>query len=153
VNSHDELTYRLELAEGYLQQAEADYVSSKWHGCMANAQESVENAGKAIVSCFAPVARSHHVVGQLAEVLQTAQLPADLRQALVTMLPDFGKMGLAAHVRVTYGDERTFTPPWKLIQQPEAEAGLRRARDAVALGRRFLAYFSAPPQPEADKPD
>ena len=60
------------------------------------------------------------------------------------MLPDFDSMGKATHARATYGDEATFTPPWKLIQRPEAEDGLNKARAAVDLVRKFHTHYFPP---------
>jgi hypothetical protein len=85
VNSREDADYRLTLAKGYLSRAESDAVDEQWDGCLANAQEAVENAGKS-------------------------------------------------------------TPPWELIQKPEAMDGLEKARRAVALAESIYAEMTKPPE-------
>ena len=38
---------------------------------------------------------------------------------------------LKEHIQATYGDEATFTPPWELFNEAQAEAALTAARRAV----------------------
>jgi len=56
-----------------------------------------------------------------------------VRQKLNEALDDFRGMGLETHIRATYGDESTRTPPWVLVQESEARIGLEKGRRAVAL--------------------
>ena len=81
MNTRDDARYRLDLAEGYLTEAEEDFAADKWSGCLAAAQESVENAGKAIIACLAPVVKTHEPSRQLAALLDDPRLPAHLRIA------------------------------------------------------------------------
>ena len=63
-------------------------------------------------------------------------------QRLISALDDFRNMGLKTHVRATYGDESTRTPPWELIQEREAREGLTKARRATALAEMILAEMT-----------
>lgn len=141
MNTRDEAAYRLELAEGYLHEADDAYLGERWHACLAGAQESVENSVKAMVACLAPVVKTHDPAKQLAGLLGNQAIPSDLRDAVQARLVDFYGLGREAHIRATYGDERTHTPPWRLIPQSEAEDALKKARAALALARRFHAYY------------
>ena len=133
MNSREDAAYRLELAKGYLSRAESDAVDEQWDGCLANAQEAVENAGKSILEHFRPTPRAHDVLEPLEQLLKLEAVPESVKQKLLAALAAFQDMGLETHVRAAYGDEATRTPPWELIQEPEATAGLEKARRAVAL--------------------
>ena len=111
MNSLEEACYRLTLAEGYLQKAEKFFAQEAWHDCMRDAQASIENAGKAVIACFAPVERSHEPVHQIMALLENGIFPEELCPLIENSLPVFGAMGHKEHIEVTYGDEETYTPP------------------------------------------
>jgi len=142
VNSLEDASYRLQLAHGYLEKAVNDARDGQWDDCLANAQEAVENAGTAILSQFRPIPKTHDVLNPLIDLLAQPNVPESVRRKLSDSMEDFRDMGLEAHIRATYGDETTRTPPWELIQQPEAEAGLEKARRAVALGEAVYAEMT-----------
>jgi HEPN domain-containing protein len=139
VNSREDADYRLVLARGYLSRAEKDAAAEQWDGCLANAQEAVENAGKSILAHFRPTPRAHDVLGPLQQLLSLASTSEEVRQKITDRLDLFRDMGLEIHIRATYGDEERRTPPWELIQEPEARAGLEKARGAVALAEAVYA--------------
>ena len=138
VNSRDDATFRLDLAVGYLARAESDARESRWDSCLANAQEAVENAGKSILAHFRPTPQTHDVIKPLEKLLKLETVPQKIKQRLASALDDFRNMGQQTHVRATYGDESTYTPPWKLIQEREALEGLGKARRVTALAETIL---------------
>lgn len=133
MNSRDDAEYRLRLARGYLAKAEDDARDEQWDDCLANAQDAVENAGKAVLSHFRPVPKTHDLLAPLGELLSQPGVPERVRQHITDSLDAFREMGVATHIRAAYGDEATRTPPWELIHEPEARAGLNKARRAVAF--------------------
>jgi len=151
VNSLDDPAYRLELARGYLAKAEKDARDGQWDDCLANTQEAVENAGKAILSHFRPIPKTHDVITSLKDLLEQASVPETIQQKVSGALDVFRDMGLETHIRATYGNEATRTPPWELIQEPEATAGLDKARRAVALAEEVYAAMTFPP-PTGESP-
>ena len=146
MNSLDDPAYRLQLARGYLAKAENDARDGQWDDCLANAQEAVENAGKAVLSHFRPIPKTHDVIHLLNDLLGQASVPETVRQKVGEALDVFHDMGLETHIRATYGNEATRTPPWELIQEPEATAGLEKARRAVPLAEAVYAEMTAPPR-------
>ena len=150
MNSRDDATYRLVLAKGYLAKAESNATDERWDDCLANAQEAVENAGKAILSHFRPVPKRHDVLEPLRDLLGQKEVPPTAQKNIKDVLDAFEGMGLDAHIRATYGDEVTNTPPWDLIDKPEAMAGLAKARQAVALAVSIFAEMTQPPSSGAD---
>ena len=133
MRSRDDAAYRLELAKGYLARAESDAVDGQWDGCLANAQEAVENAGKSVLAHFRPVPHTHDLIELLQQLLKLDAIPTAIRQRIEGALEAFRGMGFDTHVRAAYGDEETHTPPWELIDEAEAHAGLEKARRAVTL--------------------
>ncbi|MBI3763198.1 MAG: HEPN domain-containing protein [Chloroflexi bacterium] len=153
MNSHDDPLYRLKLAKRSLAKAENDAVDGQWDDCLAEAQEAVENAGKAILGHFRPIPKTHDVIGPLKRLTDKGNLPDAIRQDIEASLDAFRNMGLATHIRAAYGDELTGTVPWELIQEPEATAGLEKARRAVALAESVYAAVSGePPTVEPETP-
>jgi len=145
VRSRDDSVYRLELAKGYLARAESDAVDEQWDGCLANAQEAVENAGKCILAHFRPVPHTHDLIEPLEQLLKLDAVPAAIRRKIEGVLDAFRGMGFDTHVRAAYGDEESRTPPWELIDETEARTGLEKARRAVALAEEIYAEMTAPP--------
>lgn len=145
MNSREDAAYRITLAKGYLSRAENDAVDGQWDGCLANAQEAVENAGKSIIGHFRPTPRSHDVTETLEQLLKLEAVSESVKQKLIASLDAFRDMGLETHIRAAYGNEITHTPPWELIQESEATAGLEKARRAVALAEAIYAEMTAPP--------
>ena len=145
MNSRDDAAYRLDLAKGYLVRAEKEANEEQWDGCLADAQEAVENAGKSVLSFFRPVPRTHDVIEPLEQLLELDAVPESVKQKILPTLNAFQNMGIETHVRATYGSELTRTPPWELIKEPEATAGLDKARRAVKLAEDIFAEMMKPP--------
>ena len=138
MNSLDDAVFRLELAQGYLSKAERDARDQRWDDCLANAQNAVENAGKSVLSHFRPVPKTHDVVNPLRSLLEQPGVAPSVQAGIREALGAFDDMGLETHVRAAYGDEATHTPPWELIEEPEARAGLDKARRAIALAEAVI---------------
>ena len=133
MNSRDDAAYRLRLAKEYLADAETDASEKRWHTCLANSQEAVENAGKCILLQFRPMPATHDVEKLLQQLLHRKTVPSFVRERLRSELDAFRGMGMKTHVRATYGDEEARLTPRELIQQTEALDGLQKARRATAL--------------------
>ena len=133
MNSHDDAAYRLRLSKEYLTDAEMDAKEKRWHTCLANAQEAVENAGKSILLHFRPIPATHDIEKLLEQLLNNKAVPRSVQEQLRSQLGAFRGMGMKTHIRATYGDEEAHLTPRELIQRSEATEGLDKARRAVAL--------------------
>ncbi len=142
MNSREDAAYRLTLARGYLARAESAAVDRQWDGCLANAQEAVENAGKSILAHFRPIPMAHDMIEPLNQLLKQRNVSAAIKQRIAAALEAFEDMGFDTHIRATYGDEESHTPPWDLIPEFEAQAGLEKARRAVALAEAVYAEMT-----------
>lgn len=131
MNSKDDAQYRLKLASQHLEDAEKDLQFQLWRDCFSHSQECCENAGKAIIAMFKPVAATHEVQSQLKKLLDEELLPELAKSELKEALPLFGKLGLKEHILADYGDEKRYLTPWDLIDE-------RTARKTFSLARRSL---------------
>jgi HEPN domain-containing protein len=69
VKSSRDAEFRLELAEGFLREAEQHLDLSRRRSCVGNAQSSVENSAKAVIAMRGPVPKVHQVKSALAKLL------------------------------------------------------------------------------------
>jgi len=69
LNPKGEALYRLELAGGYLERARKALALGDFADVMAEAQLSVENSAKAVISCFRIPSWSHDPSEELLDVM------------------------------------------------------------------------------------
>mgnify|MGYP001125012848 CR=1 FL=1 len=144
MNPRNDARYRLTLAEGYLDKAERFYREASWHDCVRDAQAAIENAGKAIVACFTPVEKTYEPAEQIRVLLDEGAVPGPVHAMVVEALPSIEALGWKEHIQATYGDEATFTPPWELFNETQAESALTAARRAVvAAGEVYRLIFDS----------
>jgi len=138
VNSRDEVEFRLALAAGFLQEAEQD-VGLQRRSCVDNAQLAAENAGKAVLALFGIPPKTHEPAKEMATLLRTAGVTADVQGMVGRMLPDLLALGHAEHFMTDYGDETTYTLPWEIFTGESAGAALEKARRALSSAREIVA--------------
>ena len=126
------VTYRLRLAQGFLQEAEQDASLGRWRACIAHAQLAVENALKAVIALFAPVPRTHAPADVLSMMLEEGDIPQTMRADVQELVNIVQGLDLAAiHVQTDYGDETHGLTPWELFSEEDA-------REALAIARRVV---------------
>jgi HEPN domain-containing protein len=144
MNSSADAAYRLELARGYLKESEDALNVERWWACVASAQIAIENAGKTMIACFEPVEKVHAVSPQLKDLLKQTRLDADLKNEIAQHLTIFARYGAAEHIRTTYGDDKTHTPPWRMYQEEDARRAIADAQTVVQLAQKMIQrYFGS----------
>jgi HEPN domain-containing protein len=149
VNSSADVAYCLNLAKGFLREAEEDSQLERWRSCVDNSQLCVENSGKAILMLFGVSSKSHEPAKHLAQLIKNAQIPSHVRERLKEFLPDFLALGVEEHFMTDYGDETSYKLPWELFDRESAMTALESARrcksaaeEVVELTRRWRAEGS-----------
>jgi len=138
VESRADALYRLELARGFLREAEQDLALRRWRSAVKNAQLSVENAAKAVISQSCPAPKSHQVAQELRSLLQEADAPRE-RADLLTELAECAEiLGADVHIRTDYGDEVERVTPWALFSREDAEEAIGYAGRALSLATVIL---------------
>lgn len=143
LDSRDEAKYRAELADGHLERARKAMSRADFADTMSEAQLSIENAAKAVISCFQIPSWSHDPSEELRDIVK------DNRSRILNLLgPDFPQileeLAYDAHTvapehgRVTYGDVERRVPPWQLYSEQDARKVLEKAERACAAVRRFI---------------
>lgn len=138
MKARDEIAYRVALAEGFLAEAEQDLGLKRWRSCVDNAQLSVENAGKAVLSLFNVSPKTHEPSQQLAALLRERKLPHEVRDSMLKLLPELLALGKREHFLTDYGDEATYTLPWDLFTKESADEALEAARRSLELSKAII---------------
>lgn len=141
MKSKAESRYRLELAEGFLAEAEQDFELSRWRSCVDNSQLAVENSGKTIVACFRPVEKSHNPARQVADLLEKEEISPELISDIKILIPLLEKLGFEEHLKTDYGDEDTYKTPWNLFNKDDASEALEIARKCVRIAKRVYRFY------------
>ncbi|MFQ6015424.1 MAG: HEPN domain-containing protein [Anaerolineae bacterium] len=140
MNSSEDAAYRLQLARECLSEAEEDLNLKRWRPCVDGAQLAIENAAKAIVACFGPVPRTHEL-GERLQVISTLDRAKDVAAKIEPIIPLVVEYGTQMHIRVTYGDEKTFRTPRMLFGEGDAVKAAANARQVVAVAERVYEHF------------
>lgn len=137
MNPRRDTEFRLELAAGFLREAEEDIQLSRWRSCVDNAQMAVENAAKAIIAMRGPVPRIHKISGALSKMLKDPQLKS-VSKDLAALREITEKLGFEEHIRTDYGDESQYRTPWELFDRESAEEAASLARRAHDTALRII---------------
>jgi HEPN domain-containing protein len=132
VNSREDVEYRLDLSKGFLREAEQDFQLGRWRSCVANAQLSVENAGKAVLMLFGVSTKTHEPANHMAQLIKSPAIPKQAQDKIKDILPDFLLLGAEEHFMTDYGDESSYKLPWELFDEESARSALDAARKCKA---------------------
>lgn len=138
MNARDDAYYRLILARDYLKLAEDGLKKKFWWVCAANSQMAVENGVKAFIACFEPVEKIHEIERQLAALLKQGQLSDAEQKVIEELIPIAERYGRAEHIRATYGNDQTFTPPSKIYKEADARRALADANKVIRAAQRVI---------------
>lgn len=141
MRSQEEARYRLDLARGYLAEAEEDIERKRWRSCAASAQFSIENSAKAIIACFVPVAITHDPAVQLAKLIETEMMPEEVAAKARDIVPIAVKFGGKEHGLLSYGDAEHFRDPWSLVTQAKASEAIEGARRCLDIAEEIYEHF------------
>lgn len=138
MNSNDDIKYRLDLATGFLGEAEEDVQLKRWRSCVDNAQLAVENSGKTILMLFGMSSKTHGPAKHLAQLIQDVEIPDSIRDRIKDVLPDFLLLGADEHFMTDYGDESSYKLPWDMFDRESAESALKAARNCKSAAEEII---------------
>ncbi len=128
---------RLQLARGFLDEAEQDASLGRWRACVAHAQLAIQNALKAVIALFAPVPRTHTPGRILRVMLENGDIPEAWKEEIRSLLELAQGLDAAqVHIQTDYGDEFHGLTPWELFDEDDA-------REALSIARRVVAHTKA----------
>jgi HEPN domain-containing protein len=141
VNSKKDAAYRLKLAEGFLEEAEEDVSLSRWRSCVSNSQLVVENSGKAIITIFEPLGRTHEPAERIKALLEEGVFDESLKQEIKEALPLFEELGFEEHFMTDYGDEGSQKVPWQIYGEGEAREAIQIAKRCFDVSRKVYDFY------------
>jgi len=128
MNSREDVEYRLNLAKGFLKEAEEDFQLKRWRSCVNSSQLSVENSGKAILMLFGISLKTHKPARLLGKLVHNTEIPNEIRDKIKEILPEFLTLGVEEHFMTDYGDESSYALPWEIFDEESAKLALKAAR-------------------------
>lgn len=143
MNAVDQVAYRLDLARGFLREAEQDLQLGRWRSCVDNAQLAVENSGKAVLALYGVSPKTHDPAREVSALLRGRAVDPDSRRAMEGLLPDLLALGAAEHFLTDYGDETSGTLPWDLFTEESAQDAIGAARRSLEGAQRIAASDTA----------
>lgn len=129
----EEASFRIRLAEGFLNEARQDHGLSRWRSCVDNGQLAVENAAKSVLALLGPVGRTHQPAPLIREALAEGAFDDEHREAVALIVEYAELLGPDIHTRSDYGDEASGLTPWELFGDADAGQALTWAEHAVSL--------------------
>ncbi len=135
MTSREEAEYRLNLARGYLAEAEEDVGLKRWRSCADNAQLAIENAAKAIIACFEPVSHTHDPGPYLQTIVALEEVPEDLAGQIEGIISVVTSFGSQEHILFSYGDEEAFRDPWSIVTEGKAVEVIDGARRCFTVAQ------------------
>ena len=108
MRSTEEASYRLKLANGYVEEARKLFAGGLWRACTGSCQLAVENACKAAIALFRPVVRTHNLSDVLLDLLAEEEFDKQEVQGIERLAGYARILGLKEHILTDYGDELTY---------------------------------------------
>ncbi len=128
-----EASYRLRLADGFLEEASQDRTLSRWRSCVDNCQLATENAAKAALALLGPVGRTHDPAGLLRRALAGGEFSTGASKKVTRLATCAQTLGQSVHVQSDYGDEVSGKTPWEIFGEQAATQAHAIAEEAEAL--------------------
>lgn len=125
--------YRLRISQGFLEESRQDVLINRWRSAVDNAQLSVENSAKAVLSLVAPVGKTHNPAAQLRETLSNGYFPEIISEKVERLAECSEQLGFDIHIQTDYGDETERLTPWDLFDEKDALEALSLAQESVDL--------------------
>lgn len=145
MNWNEDARYRLQLAQGFLEEARQDLGLNRFRSCVDNAQLSIENATKTVIALFGPVAKTHEPWRELTTLLARGIIPQQLRQQVERLESLAARYGLQEHFLTDYGDEVRLLSPWQLFDREDAAEALETAETCLALAEEICSHWLEAP--------
>lgn len=133
MNSAGHVGYRLRLADGFLSEARQDVDLSRWRSAMDNAQLTIENAAKAVLSILGPVGRTHFPAAALRQSIDEKRWDTELLPQVQRLTELAELFGFDVHMQTDYGDEAGGLTPWELFDEEDARRAIGVAVEAFSL--------------------
>jgi len=128
-----DVDYRLELAQGYLKEAEQDYALERWRACVSCSILVVEHTGLAVLMLFGVSSLTHKPGRHLSQLISEGTVTNDAAALIEQLLPELETYDSHEKMLVKYGDESTYRLPWELFGAEEGGLAIEAARKCMRV--------------------
>ncbi|MEI8031908.1 MAG: HEPN domain-containing protein [Chlorobiaceae bacterium] len=133
MGSQKDVTYRLELARGFLEEAEEECTLKRWRACVSSSTLAIENAGLAVLMLFGVSPMTHKPGRHLSQLVSEGTVPEAVVRLIGDILPELERYDSTMKMLAKYGDESELILPWALFDLKKGEAAINAARKAVRV--------------------
>ena len=133
MGSDKNVEYRLELARGFLNEAEQDYSLKRWRACVSGSILVLENTGLAVLMLFGVSPLTHKPARHLSQLISEGTVTTDVAALIQQILPELEKYDSHEKMLAKYGDESSYRLPWELFGEEEGVSAIQAARKCMRL--------------------
>ncbi len=143
MESHKDVEYRLELARGFLNEAEQDYALKRWRACVSCSILVLENSGLAVLMLFGVSPMAHKPARHLSQLVSEGTVTKEVAELIEQILPELEKYDSHEKMLAKYGNESTYQLPWELFNEEEGSLAIESARKSMRLCSEIAALVLA----------
>jgi HEPN domain-containing protein len=138
MGSQKDIAYRLELARGFLNEAEYEFSVKRWRACVSASILVVENAGLAVLMLFGVSAQTHKPGKHLQQLVSEGTVSDEIAALVRELLPELEKHDSHEKMLAKYGDESEYRLPWDIFSENEALIALEAARNCMRISSQIV---------------
>jgi HEPN domain-containing protein len=133
-----DVAYRLELARGFLNEAEQNLTLRHWRSCVSASILVVENTGLAVLMLFGVSPLTHKPGKHLTQLITEGTVSEEVALLVRELLPELEKHDSHEKMLAKYGDEAEYRLPWDIFGEEEALAGIGAARKCMRVSSEIM---------------
>jgi HEPN domain-containing protein len=133
MGSRKDVDYRLELARGFLNEAEQDYSLKRWRACVSSSILVLENTGLAVLMLFGVSPLTHKPGRHLSQLITEGTVSKEVAALINQLLPKLDKYDSHEKMLAKYGNESSYQLPWELFSEEEGLTAIEAARKSVRV--------------------
>ena len=130
---HKDVDYRLELARGFLNEAEQDCSLKRWRACVSGSILVLENSGLAVLMLFGVSPLTHKPARHLSQLMTEGTVTKEVAALIEEILPELEKYDSHEKMLAKYGNESSYQLPWELFNEEEGLTALEAARKSMRI--------------------
>ncbi len=130
---HKDVAYRMELARGYLNEAEQFFPCRQWRACVSVSILVIENTSLGVLMLFGVSAQTHQPGKHLAQLISEGTVTDEVASLVRELLPELEKFDSHEKMLVKYGDEAEYRLPWQIFGEQEASVAVEAARKCIRV--------------------
>jgi len=147
---HQDVDYRLELARGFLNEAEQDYSLKRWRACVSGSILVLENSGLAVLMLFGVSPLTHKPARHLSQLMTEGTVTKEVAALIEEILPELEKYDSHEKMLAKYGNESSYQLPWELFNEEEGLTALEAARKSMRISSELAELIQATDSPLVD---